>query len=163
MTAKDAIKSVFKSNFYVLNQYISDLSDAEMLIRPVPGANHAAWQVGHLITAEINLLSSVPGGSPLELPSGFAERHGKETAAVEPPKNFLTKAEYLSVFKKVREQTLAKLDKLPDADLDKPNSGRLAQFAPTIGDLFLLTANHQLMHGGQLAVLRRKLGKPVLI
>jgi hypothetical protein len=163
MTAKDAIKSVFDSNFSVLEKYVSDLSDADLLVRPVPGANHVAWQLGHLISAEISLLASIPGGAPLELPPGFPERHGKETAAVEPPKGFLAKAEYLSIFKKVRQQTLAKLDKLPDADLDKPNTGRMAQICPTLGHLFLLAATHQMMHAGQFVVLRRKLGKPILI
>jgi hypothetical protein len=163
MTAKDAIKRVFDSNFTILEKYVSDLSDADLLVRPVPGANHVAWQLGHLIASEISLLSSIPGGAPLELPPGFAERHGKETAAVEPPKGFLTKAEYLSIFKKVRAQTFAKLDKLPDADVDKPNTGRMAQLCPKIGDLFLLAATHQLMHAGQFVVLRRKLGKPILI
>jgi hypothetical protein len=163
MTAKDVIKSVFNGNFNVLSQYVSDLTDAELLMRPVPAANHIAWQLGHLISAEINLLSGIPGGGKLELPSGFAERHGKDMATVEPPKNFLTKAEYLSIFKKVREQTFAKLDALPEADLDKKNTGPLSQFAPTIGSLFVLVANHQMMHAGQFAVLRRKLGKPILM
>jgi len=163
MTAKDVIKSVYNGNFNILSQYVSDLTDAELLMRPVPGANHIAWQLGHLISAEISLLSAFPGGSRIELPAGFAERHGKETAAVEPPKNFLSKAEYLSIFKKVREQTFAKLDALPEADLDKKNTGPIPQFCPTIGSLFLLVANHQMMHGGQFAVLRRKLGKPILM
>jgi hypothetical protein len=163
MNAKDAIKNVFNSNFNILSQYISDLSDADLLVRPVPGANHIAWQLGHLIAAECRLLSGIPGGVSPELPAGFAERHGKETAAAEPPKGFLTKAEYLALFKKVREQTFAKLDKLPDADLDKANTGPMAQFCPTLGLLFLLTANHQMMHAGQFAVVRRKLGKPILI
>ena len=163
MTAKDAIKRVFDSNFSILEKYVSDLSDADLLVRPVPGANHVAWQLGHLIASEIGMLSSIPGGASLELPPGFAERHGKETAGVEPPKGFLTKDEYLSIFKKVRAQTFAKLDKLPDADLDKPNTGRMAQLCPKIGDLFLLAATHQMMHAGQFAVLRRKLGKPILM
>lgn len=163
MTTKDAIKAVFNGNFHVLNEYLKDISDADLLVRPVPGANHAAWQLGHLIAAEIMLLSQIPGGTQLELPPGFAERHSKETAALEPPKGFLTKAEYLAHWKKVREQTFAKLDQLPDADLDKPTTGRMAPFAPTWGHLFLLTANHQMMHGGQFVVLRRKLGKPVVI
>ena len=38
----------------------------------------------------------------------------------------------------------------------------MAQFAPTLGSLFLLVSNHALMHGGQFSVVRRKLGKPVL-
>jgi hypothetical protein len=163
MTAKDAIKSVFNFNFHVLNQYVSDLTDAELLLRPVPGANHIAWQLGHLITSEIHLMSGIAGGIKLELPSGFAERHSKETCAVDPPKNFLTRAEYISIFKKAREQTFAKLDALPDSDLDKPNTGPMQKLCPKIGDLFILAANHQMMHAGQFAVLRRKLGKPVLI
>jgi len=163
MTTKDAIKSVFNSNFNVLDTYLKDVSDAELLIRPVPQANHAAWQLGHLIAAECRLLATIPGGVSPELPSGFAERHSKVTASMEPPKGFLTKAEYLSLFKRVREQTFAKLDKLPDADLDKPNTGPLAQMAPTLGSLFLLAATHQMMHAGQFAVLRRKLGKPIVI
>jgi hypothetical protein len=163
MTAKDAIKSVFNSNFNILSQYVSDLSDADLLVRPVAGANHIAWQLGHLIASECRLLAAIPGGVSPELPSGFAERHSKDVAAAEPPKGFLTKAEYLALFRKVREQTFAKLDKLPDADLDKPNTGPMAQFCPTLGLLFLLTANHQMMHAGQFAVVRRKLGKPVLM
>jgi hypothetical protein len=163
MTVKDAIKSVFNSNFNMLSQYVSDLTDAELLIRPVPGANHVAWQLGHLIASECRMLATIPGGVSPELPAGFAERHSKETAGVEPPKGFLTKAEYLALFKKVREQTLAKLDKLPEADLDKPNTGPMAKFCPTLGLLFLLAANHQMMHAGQFVVLRRKLGKPILI
>jgi hypothetical protein len=38
----------------------------------------------------------------------------------------------------------------------------MAPFAPTLGALFVLVANHALMHGGQFSVVRRKLGKPVL-
>jgi uncharacterized damage-inducible protein DinB len=163
MTAKDAIKSVSNFNMHVLETYLSDLSDADLLTRPVPGANHIAWQLGHLISSEISMLSMIPGGSPLELPSGFAERHGKETAKLDPPKNFLTKAEYLSIFKRVREQTMAKLDKLPDADLDKPNTGSMSKMCTTLGLLFLLAVNHQMMHAGQFAVLRRKLGKPIMM
>jgi hypothetical protein len=38
----------------------------------------------------------------------------------------------------------------------------MAKFAPRLGDLFQLVANHTLMHAGQFSVVRRKLGKPVL-
>ena len=31
---------------------LGDFSDADMLARPAPSANHAAWQLGHLIAAE---------------------------------------------------------------------------------------------------------------
>ena len=59
--------------------------------------------------------------------------------------------------------TDATLDGVPEADLAKPTQGRLARIAPTIADVFLLWANHPMMHVGQWAVVRRKLGKPVVI
>ena len=41
-------------------------------------------------------------------------------------------------------------------------TGDFAKWAPTIGALLLLTANHTLMHAGQFTVVRRALNKPVL-
>ena len=43
MNAKDALKKTLKSTQGMLEMYLSDLSDADLLVRPVPGANHAAW------------------------------------------------------------------------------------------------------------------------
>jgi uncharacterized damage-inducible protein DinB len=162
MNAKEAIRTALASTQNLLGWYLSDLSDADLLVRPVPTANHIAWQLGHLIDAEGHLLNQVPGAAYPELPTGWSEQHGKNTAAMDPPKGFATKAEYLSRFNKAREATLAILAKMPDADLDKPTQGNMAQFAPTLGSLFLLEANHTLMHAGQFSVVRRKLGKPVL-
>ena len=49
-----------------------------------------------------------------------------------------------------------------DADLDRANEGKMAKFAPNLGALFQLVANHSLMHAGQFTVVRRALNKPVL-
>jgi hypothetical protein len=162
MNAKDAIRTTLKGTQDLVTRYLSDLSDADLLVRPVPGANHIAWQLGHLIGAEVRFGSQLPTAAYPELPAGFVERHGKETAAVDPPKGFGTKAEYLNLFTKVREATLTALDKASDADLDRPTTGPMAPFAPRLGELLVLVANHTLMHGGQFTVVRRKLGKPVL-
>jgi hypothetical protein len=163
MTAKEAIKLIFKGNTMIMDTYLADLSDADLLVRPVPGANHAAWQLGHLIKAECELLKDVNSAPSAQLPAGFADKYTKDTTKNDSAADFLKKAEYQALMAKVREASLAKLDKLSDADLDKPNKGNLAQFAPTLGALFVLTANHVMMHGGQIAVLRRKLGKPIVI
>jgi hypothetical protein len=163
MTGKDAIRTALKSTEQVLGMYLGDLSDGDLLVRPVPGANHAAWQLGHLIDSEKFLLGIVPGARYPELPVGFSEQHKPDRAGSDSNKGYLSKAEYVELFSKVRSATLANLDRLSDADLDKPNTGPLAKFAPTIGDLFILISNHTLMHGGQFTPLRRKLGKPVVM
>jgi hypothetical protein len=163
MTGKDAVKIALTATQKMLTWYLSDLSDEDLLVRPVPTANHLAWQLGHLILAERLMVGhSVPGTSYPELPAGFAEQHHKKMAAVDPPKGFATKAEYVNLFDQTRVATLGNLEKMSDADLDKPISGDMARFAPTVGALFLLQSNHTLLHGGQFTVVRRKLGKPVL-
>src|SRR5262249_14886790 len=146
----------------LLSMYLADLSDADLVVRPVPKANHIAWQLGHLIASEVRMGEVLPGAAYPELPRGFAERHSREASSVDPPKGYGSKADYLGLFDKFREATMAPLAKTPDADLDKPTPGPMAQWAPTVGALLLLNANHTLMHVGQFRVVRRKLGKPIL-
>lgn len=162
MNAKDAIRYALTSTKNMMGMYLGDLSDADLLVRPVPNANHMAWQLGHLIASEQRLSSLIPGAKLVELPAGFADRHTKETAAIDPPKGFATKAEYLNLFNKCREATLATLADMTEAMLDRPNPGSMKDFAPTLGDLLMLVSNHTLMHQGQFSVVRRKLGKPIL-
>jgi hypothetical protein len=83
-------------------------------------------------------------------------------AAIDPPKGFYGKQQYLDLFNKTRAATLDVLSKLSESDLDKPTVGPIASFAPTLGALLILHANHTMMHAGQFTVVRRKLEKPVL-
>jgi hypothetical protein len=163
MGPKDAIRTAIETSDFVITSYLQDLSDADLLTRPAPNANHTAWQLGHLINSEVGMLQMVPGASKVELPPNWDKQHSKETSAMDPPKGFRTKAEYLELYKKVRENTLKVLAALPDADLDKRTEGPMAKFFPTIGSLFVVIADHPLMHAGQIAVLRRKLGKPIVM
>ncbi len=115
-----------------------------------------------MIASECRLGQQLPGAKYPELPAGFAEQHTKDMSKIDPPKGFGTKAQYLELFAKVREATLANLDRLSDADLDKPTTGNMAKMAPNLGALLLLTSDHVLMHAGQFTVVRRKLGKPLV-
>jgi hypothetical protein len=163
MKATDAIVTSLSSTQNLLNQYIADLSDADLMVRPAPGANHIAWQLGHLVGAESYLVSpQLPDAPYPALPPGFAEKYDKKTAGDDSPAHFLRKAQYLEMFNGARDVTKAAVTKLSDADLDKPTTGNMAQFAPTLGTLLMLVSNHTLMHAGQFTVVRRKLGKPVL-
>src|SRR5262245_15179790 len=161
MTGKDCCKYLLEENRKLVGMYISDLSDADLAVRPAPGANPIGWQLGHMIVGEVMFFQKgIPGVKSPEIPAGFAEKHNSDAAKAEPPKGFLKKDEYLALFNQVRAATVAALDKLTDADLDK-DSG-LGDYCPTVGKTFLCCADHDLMHGGQFTVLRRKLGKPVL-
>jgi hypothetical protein len=163
MKATDVIRTALGATKTLLEQYVSDLSDADLLVRPVPGANTIAWQLGHLIAAEPYLVrQALPEAPYPELPAGFDQAYGKEGAAADVPRGVLTRAQYVELFNKVRAATLAAVAKLSDADLDRPTQGNMAKFAPTLGAMLVLVGNHVLMHAGQFTVVRRKLGKPVL-
>lgn len=161
MTNKDLIRLSLNNSSFVVKMLLDDLSDADILVRPVPGANHIAWQLGQLLTFEASVPQNVPGAKSVELPAGFADQYTKETAASESTKGFLTKAEYLALYDRVRQATLAALDKATDADLNKPLEGPMASMMPHVAGLFLMIASHDMMHTGQFSVVRRKLGKPV--
>ena len=158
MNATTAIRKALESTQGIVNMYLGDLADADLLVRPVPGANTIAWQLGHLISSEGMAAKHIPAAKYPELPAGFAERHDNKHAGDDGP-GLAAKAVYLDLFAKAREATLRAVDGLSEADLDKPTGWEIA---PTLGQLLLLIANHTMMHAGQFTVVRRKLGKPVL-
>jgi len=163
MNARDALCSSANFCMTVLKTYTSDLEDADLMRRPAEGCNHLAWQLGHLISSERHLLKAVAPSQAVELPDGFAETHGKEQCGNDNPENFCSKAEYLELYDKVRAATLAVLDGYTESDLDTEAPESLRSFCPTMGDVFNLIATHPMMHAGQFVVVRRQLGKPVVI
>ncbi len=160
MNAKDAIRTTLTTADFLVQSYLTDITQQELLTRTVPDANHLAWQLGHLISAECRLVEAAAPGTMPALPSGFAERHTKDTAASDNPSDFLTKDEYLNLAKTVRAGTIKSLDSFSEADLDKPVTARVPPFVKCAGDCFVTAGGHWIMHSGQWVVLRRKLGRP---
>ena len=163
MNAKDAIRSSANFSAMVLKSYISDLDDADLMRRPGEGCNHLAWQLGHLISSEVQLLESVAPGQTTELPDGFAEAHAKDECKNDDPARFQTKAAYIELFDKVRAASMSALDAFTESDLDNPAPENFRDFCPTMGDMFTLIATHPMMHAGQFVIVRRQLGKPILM
>ena len=159
MDSRAAIKVSIETADFVAMGYIADLTDQNLMLRPHPGCNHINWQLGHLIAAEHNLINQVSPGAMPALPTGFADKYTKETAASDDPAKFATKEELLRVAKEQRAATLVALSKVSDADLDRPTG---LDYAPTVGAMFALQGSHWLMHCGQWVIVRRSLGKPAL-
>lgn len=157
MDFQDAVRSSLSAADFLVDRYLDDLTDKEFLDRPVPEANHLAWQLGHLIASERHLVEAALPGSMPELPPGFADGHKKDTAASNIRADFLSKNEYLELAKTIRAATLKALESLSPADLDKSVEGRVPPFVKRVGDCFTLIANHWALHAGQWVILRRKL------
>ena len=160
MTAKDAIRSQINMSAMIVEGYLKDLSDAEILLRPVPGMNHIAWQLGHLIASERNFAEKVRPGSSPPLPEGFTEAHDRDQTTSDDPERFLPLARYQELGKAQRDATLAVLDALPDDELDRADPD-FPDFMPTVGAILGMVSAHPMMHCGQFVAVRRALNKPI--
>ena len=135
---------------FMVESYLSDITPQEMLVRPAAGANHLAWQLGHLISAETRLVEAAAPGSMPALPDGFAERHSKDTASSDNPADFLSKDEYLKLGKvRFRAATLkastTSRRRRSRQGSDRPGSAvRQARRR-----LFVTAGGHWILHAGQ--------------
>lgn len=164
MNAIQAIQAAAATSDMVLKSYAGDLDDADLMKRPHPGCNHLAWQIGHLIASECNMLEIIKPGAAPELPEGFAAKHSKETVSEDDPSKFSKKEEYLALYEQVRATSSKAIASLNETDLDAPNpKEEWRDFMPTIGSVAVLMATHPMMHVGQFVPVRRELGKPVVI
>src|SRR5690349_13077392 len=97
MDIKQAIAFNLSSSEFLVNGYLADLESNDLLMRPVPGANHIAWQLGHLISAERFVVEKAVPGTMDALPEGFVDRHKKVAAPSDSASDFLSKDEYLQL------------------------------------------------------------------
>jgi hypothetical protein len=161
MSLKTQVRWIVEQCYWINNMYVQDLTDADLMLRPVPGMNHMAWQLGHLISSTQRMLAGIGQPAPA-LPAGFAEAHSKEAATCDDPKKFATKAVYMDLTEKVKAATVAAIEAVPDSKLDEPGPEDMREYAPTVAACLTLMGTHWLMHSGQFVAVRRKLGKPAI-
>jgi hypothetical protein len=161
MNAKDVIRQVIEGSDMILRVYVSDLDEPDLMVRSVPGTNHIAWQLGHMIGGTAKMIGELGRAAP-QLPPGFVEAHGKQTASCDDPSRFLTKQQYLDLLDRAKAAALAAVDATPEADLEKPGPESMRDYAPTVAAALLILGQHWLMHAGQFVPIRRKLGKPAM-
>ncbi len=122
------------------------------------------WILGHLTYSEANLVSSLIKGEQ----NPCADWKELFDAGTEPSADaslYPAMDELLAKFAEVRGQTLALLDTLTDADLDKPSHApeEMQAFFGTVGSCLAAVIMHFTWHGGQAADARRALGRPPIM
>jgi hypothetical protein len=163
MNSRQTIKNTIDTADMVCGSYLGDLTDEEMMKRPHAGCNHINWQVGHLIAADNMMANGCFPDTVPALPEGFSEKYGKETASNDDAAAFCNKDELMGLLKAQREAIFAKLEVLNDEDLDAPAPESMQGYAPTAGAALNMIGSHWLMHAGQWVVLRRELGREIVI
>ena len=161
MSLKNHIRWQIEQNHWITMSYVQDLTDADFMIRPVPGMNHIAWQMGHLIASSKKMLGWLGQPAPA-LPAGFEEDYTKETASSDDPTKFATKDVYLDLAAKIKAASLAALDAIPESKLDDPGPEQMREYAPTVAAVLTMLGAHWVLHAGQFVAVRRRLGKAPL-
>jgi hypothetical protein len=140
---------------------LDGLPAADWLRMPAGGVSHIGWQVGHLITSQYFLcLQRMRGKRPEDatlLPSEYVPLFGRQTVADPDPAKYPPPAEIRAVLDAVFAQVNAELPKMDDAGLDDPLTVP-HRICKTKADCLVWCGRHELIHAGQIGLLRRQLG-----
>ncbi len=129
--------------------------------QPPGGVTHIAWQVGHLAVAEYRLtLERIRGRRPEDemlLSTRFFELFRRESVPDADPTRYPTAAELRTVFDAVHQRARQVLETLPASALDRPPKAPHPAFDTKLGAIHWC-ALHEMVHTGQIGLLRRLLG-----
>lgn len=142
---------------------LADIDEGDWFQMPAGATTHLAWQMGHIAMAEYGLaLFRQRGRQPddLQLMSSTFRKQFSRGSTPEPdPVQNPAIGEIREVFDRVHEQVLREVPTFTAASLDEPCELPYAGYPTKLGAL-LLCSHHELLHAGQIGLLRRLLGKP---
>lgn len=159
-----ACQQIEFSRTYTLS-LLADIDDQDWFRQPPSGVTHVAWQVGHLAMAQYGLCLFRMRGrhrDDTQLMSGqFRKKFSKGTTPDPNLAHNPSPDEIRDVLERVHRQVMTELPHYTEQQLDEPVEEPYALFATKLGGLFFCTA-HEMMHAGQIGLLRRLLGKDTI-
>jgi len=142
---------------------LQDIDDAQWLTMPPGCTTHAAWQAAHLAMAQYGLcLFRQRGRSDADrglLPRGFVKMYGKGSRPDPSPENNLAPSQIREVLARVSAQAIGEMEGFTEAHLAEPLDEPYAVYPTKLGAI-VFCAHHEMLHAGQIGLLRRLLGKP---
>lgn len=139
---------------------LEGLSDDEWLWQPEGQPTHIAWQVGHIAMAQYGLtMIRIRGKEPDDerfMPSAFFKTFKKGSQPRAGTGGFRP-SEIRAIYEAVHAQTMQELTDIPDEVLDTKLPEPHAVFDTKMGSLFFCAA-HEMLHAGQIGLLRRCMG-----
>lgn len=159
-TPNDTIAFALTTSHKLFNRFLADLGPGDYLHRPTPGANCAAWIVGHLALSDRGVLNRL-GASLPDLPEGFEKRFSRDEGCPQ-AEEFGDVSVIAPVLDEHRRRLIDAVKAAPAEQLDKVLDKPHPMFR-TVGEMVTFMALHATMHAGQISTIRRSLGRPPLI
>lgn len=143
-------------------QLVEDLTADEWNWTPQPAVSSIAWQVGHLAVAEYGLMLFRQRGRQevdSELMSGaFRKRFMKGSQPADRDADYPRPDEILAVLDRVHQQVLREVPGFDGPQLDDPIDPPHSVVASRYGAM-MFAGDHEMLHAGQIGLLRRLMGK----
>jgi hypothetical protein len=141
---------------------IETVPSSEWFTIPPGGVTNLAWQVAHLARSEyrlclVRLRPRTTADAEL-ISDEVLELFATNTVPTS-PSNFLSAADIRSVFDRVHDRVMNELANYPDAELDLPPL-EPHPYLPTRIAALRYAPLHEMIHCGQIALIRRMLGYP---
>lgn len=165
MTRLDgALARIDKARSYSL-ELIECFEPADWFRQPAEGVTHLAWQVGHLAIAEFGLALVRVRGKREEdsqvIPPTYAALFGKGSTPLSNPAGYPAPEEIRAVLNRVHQRVLSEARGYSDQLLDEPAQPPHPAFQTRFGALEWCAA-HEMLHAGQIGLLRRLFGQQPL-
>ncbi len=126
---------------------------------PAAVGSHVAWQIGHIAWAQAKaVVGGVCGRGPCDaLPDTYGQWFGKGTSPAPRQPDHPEPAELLATLDAVQASALEALGALDDAVLDEPAGHATGLIHDKLG-LVMWSVRHEMLHIGQVGLIRRGLG-----
>lgn len=147
------------------NQLFADVRDDEWFVVPEGSVSHLAWQMGHLAMAQYGLtMIRLRGKEPEDaefITTKFMRAFKKGSTPQPDPTVYPPIDEIRRTFDLVFEHAVKGLQGVSDEELTETIPEPYAVENTKLGSLFFCS-HHEMLHAGQIGILRRMLGKEPL-
>ncbi len=142
---------------------LEGLQPSDWFWQPADGMNPIAWHVGHMAFAEYFLcLKRLRGRIPEDeslVTTHFLKKYKQGSRPnADPGENYEPDA-ILRILAGIHEQAMRELGEQTDATLEVPSQPPHPVFTTKLGAIEWCS-QHEMMHNGQITLLRRLMGKP---
>jgi hypothetical protein len=160
----NAIRLIDAARQYT-QQLIADVDDADWFRIPTGCVSHVAWQVGHLAMAEygltmIRLRGKLPEDAAF-IDNAFLRTFKKTSTPAPDASLYPSPTDIRACLDAVHAQALRELPTYDDAQLDESLPEPFLGYPTKLGSLHFCHA-HEMLHAGQIGMIRRMLGKQPL-
>lgn len=162
MSLTIAIKQIQFARSYTLS-LLEGIEDREWFAMPSGAPSHLAWQVGHIAMAQYGLcLFRIRGRQEIDtelMSSSFRKLFSKSSIPDADAGKYPPPETIRGTFDRVYQQAIKELPSVDEALLADPVDMPYVEGYPNKLGALLFSSHHEMLHAGQIGLIRRLLGK----